>query len=139
MRDSRHQDARSLDRREPTAVHAAAAAASADAGAKSPGLLNVASPNKTWVGVGGAIVLGTITAVSLEGVLDRLCRAGLLSPAGSGSQEQCGLFFSLGGVTGGWLGLAGVGLCAVGVVGDLWESLLKRAAMVKVGMTVSRS
>lgn len=43
-------------------------------------------------------------------------------------------FFSLGGMTPLWLGVAGAGICVVGVVGDLWESLLKRLAMVKVSV-----
>ena len=40
--------------------------------------------------------------------------------------------FSLGSMGLGLLGAAGAGICVVGVVGDLWESLLKRMAMVKV-------
>lgn len=97
-----------------------------------PSLLAVASPNKTWVGVTGAIFLGTTTAVALEGSLRRLA-SGPLSQLGVGLPGDLSAgVFSIG--TMGWQGLsaAGVAICVVGVVGDLWESLLKRTAMVKV-------
>lgn len=54
-----------------------------------------------------------------------------VSAAGGGAFSG-GVFFSLGDMAPAWLGVAGVGICVVGVVGDLWESLLKRLATVKV-------
>lgn len=39
---------------------------------------------------------------------------------------------SIGGMRWEHLSVAGMAICVVGVVGDLWESLLKRTAMVKV-------
>lgn len=102
----------------------------------TPGMLAVASPNKTWVGVAGAVFLGTSTALAL-GVSDRLL---LLSPYlyffsgedGGGELSRSNEVFAFGHATQMKLGAAGVALCAVGIVGDLWESLLKRAANVKV-------
>ncbi|CAN0233312.1 unnamed protein product [Scytosiphon promiscuus] len=132
VREPRRQDARSSD--DPKSTAAASTATSP--GVSNPGLLNVASPNKTWVGVTGAIVLGTTTALTLEGVLRVLYLGPLSQSHRVSSGEQDGVFFSLGGVPWGWLGSAGVAVCGVGVVGDLWESLLKRAAMVKDSGTI---
>lgn len=99
-----------------------------------PGILSVASPNKTWAGVIGAVALGTATALALRPGL-RLLSVAFSSSLGSGRHEGFIVpeeAFSLGGMGLGLLGAAGAGICVVGVVGDLWESLLKRMAMVKV-------
>lgn len=77
-------------------------------------------------------MLGTTTALVLEGVLGGLFRRPFSEIYGDWPGERNGVTFSLGGVPWGWLGLAGAAMCAVGVLGDLWESLLKRTAMVKV-------
>ena len=103
----------------------------------APGVLAVASPNKTWVGVTGAIVLGTATALALEALACSLFRGGL-SRAGGGISEHAEDFFSISAVRRGLACAAGVTICVVGVVGDLWESLLKRAAMVKVSVYFCR-
>ncbi|CAN0041267.1 unnamed protein product [Pylaiella littoralis] len=98
----------------------------------STSLLTVASPNKTWAGVTGAVALGTATALALEGSLFYLI-SGPLSQMGVGlpGDVRAGGVFSIGDMRWERLGAAGVAVCVVGVVGDLWESLLKRTAMVK--------
>ncbi|CAN0013256.1 unnamed protein product [Ectocarpus fasciculatus] len=116
---------------------AAAGAAETTASNKHPGVLTVASPGKTWVGVTGAIALGTATALTLEPALFFLFHGPLLLQGGENlAGEERGDFFSAGGMPSGRLGFLGAGLCVVGVVGDLWESLLKRTAMVKDSGTV---
>ncbi|CBN74856.1 Phosphatidate cytidylyltransferase [Ectocarpus siliculosus] len=117
---------------------AAAGAAEMTPGQKHPGLLTVASPGKTWVGVTGSIALGTATALTLEQALLFLLHEPLLSRVGESlpGEEERGGVFSVGGMSSGRLGVVGAGLCIVGVVGDLWESLLKRTAMVKDSGTV---
>lgn len=113
-------------------------AAVAATGNSNLSLLTVASPNKTWVGVTGAIVLGTVTAVTLEnGALFRLV-SGPLTQMGvdvPGDLTEQGVF-SIDGMRWGRLCATGVAICVVGVVGDLWESLLKRTAMVKVSESI---
>lgn len=113
---------------------AAAGAAEMTPVKKHPGLLTVASPGKTWVGVTGSIALGTATALTLEQALLFLLHGPLLSRVGESlpGEEEKGGVFSVGGMSSRRLGGVGAGLCVVGVVGDLWESLLKRTAMVKV-------
>ncbi|CAM9721433.1 unnamed protein product [Ectocarpus sp. 13 AM-2016] len=117
---------------------AADGAADMTPGKKHLGLLTVASPGKTWVGVTGSIALGTATALTLEQVLLFLLHEPLLSKVGESlpGEEERGGVFSVGGMSSGRLGVVGAGLCIVGVVGDLWESLLKRTAMVKDSGTV---
>lgn len=122
-RKQQHQRKRSPASPAPAAVGVAAT------GSTTPSLLAVASPNKTWVGVAGAIILGTTTALALEGLTCRLF-AGTLSRASDGLSDV----FSITALNQGLLCATGVALCMVGVVGDLWESLLKRAAMVKVSV-----
>eukprot|EP00752_Nemacystus_decipiens_P006315 g5694.t1 len=117
-------------RQQPSKRSPPAQAELAATGSKTPGLLAVASPNKTWVGVTGAIVLGTATALVLEGLAGRLLM-GRLSRASAGSSDHAEDVFTVTGLGRGLLCAAGVAVCMVGVVGDLWESLLKRAAMVK--------
>lgn len=62
----------------------------------------------------------------------------LVSPFGGGdlSDEEA---YSIESMSPAWLGVTGVLICAVGVVGDLWESLLKRLAMVKVRRKAERA
>ncbi|CAN0207887.1 unnamed protein product [Ectocarpus sp. 12 AP-2014] len=117
---------------------AAASAAEMTPGKKHAGLLTAASPGKTWVGVSGSIALGTATALTLEQALLFLLHEPLLSRVGESlpGEEERGGVFSVGGMSSGRLGVVGAGLCVVGVVGDLWESLLKRTAMVKDSGTV---
>jgi phosphatidate cytidylyltransferase len=72
------------------------------------------SPGKTWEGVAGAMVAVALYAVAL---------ASLASDAGYvGSRDALAL--------GAWIAFA-LGLCAISIVGDLFESWLKRSAGVK--------
>ncbi|CAM9493584.1 unnamed protein product [Ascophyllum nodosum] len=113
-------------RARPSPSDSPATAAKAAPSADVPSILAIASPNKTWVGVTGAISLGTATALAAGPAIALLSRLvfslGVLSPEES---------FSLGKMTPAWLGITGAGVCVLGIVGDLWESLLKRAATVK--------
>eukprot|EP00903_Cladosiphon_okamuranus_P017954 g16519.t1 len=112
-----------------------ASAGAATAGNQTPGLLAVASPNKTWVGVTGAIVLGTATALTLEGLACRLLTGTSWKMNNEFAREPEDVF-SITGLNRGLLCATGVAICAVGVVGDLFESLLKRSAMVKDSGTI---
>lgn len=99
-------------------------------------MLTVASPNKTWVGILGAVALGTGTAVALGALAPHVRWSSAPSmfsrhPGDDGDQPEHGAF-SLASMAPVQLGFAGAGLCLVGILGDLWESLLKRAASVKV-------
>lgn len=135
LRRTQHGDAQSQQQQtcnwSPVSPAPAAVAAAAESESETPGLLTVASPNKTWVGVTGAIVLGTATALALEGLACRLF-TGTLSRTSVGLPEQAEDIFSITAMDRGLLCATGVAICVVGVVGDLWESLLKRTAMVKV-------
>ncbi|CAM9299991.1 unnamed protein product [Laminaria digitata] len=110
--------------------------------ATPPSILSVASPNKTWVGVIGAVALGTATALTLRPGVHILSVTVFSSWSSSGGGGGDGGFFvpeeafSLGGMSPGLIGAAGAGICVVGVVGDLWESLLKRMATVKDSGTI---
>ena len=72
------------------------------------------SPGKTWEGVYGALAAGAVYAAALTVVAH---------PAGYGGEFTAAAFLT-------WIGLA---LCLVvlGIMGDLFESLLKRHAGVK--------
>lgn len=122
LRSKQHGDVQSQQPQQPQKRSSAGLPPKtvAATGSSTPGLLAVASPNKTWVGVTGAIILGTATALVLEGLA---CRLSASEPV-----QDC---FSVSALNRDLLCATGVVICAVGIVGDLWESLLKRAAMVK--------
>ncbi|CAM9246272.1 unnamed protein product, partial [Discosporangium mesarthrocarpum] len=77
-----------------------------------PNVLTLASPNKTWAGVAGAMTLGTLTAVAWS---EGWGWAGYDGFSASSLPLQA-------------RAAVGMALSVMGVVGDLGESMLKRAA-----------
>lgn len=77
-------------------------------------LAPLVSPGKTWEGVAGAVVA---VGIYVTGCAYALAQAGLVAPPGAATLAA-------------WL-LVGIVLTAVSVIGDLFESWLKRAAGVK--------